>query len=115
LTQTASARQYLQEFGERRDWVAGGFKDDFFLSRRGSVATVAREVADVLIENDYKVIVRDYDIPLGASFIEAMHEGVKNARDLTRLKRAQCSGNRGFPPLARASLSSATRNGKCHR
>src|SRR5271165_3366027 len=55
---------------------------DFFLSRRGSVATVAQEVADVLTAADYKVIVQDYDIPLGASFVEAMHEGVKNARDL---------------------------------
>ncbi len=55
---------------------------DFFLSRRGSVATVAQEVADVLTAADYKVIVQDYDIPLGASFVEAMHEGVKTARDL---------------------------------
>ena len=55
---------------------------DFFLSRRGSVAAVAQEVADVLTHADYKVIVQDYDIPLGASFVEAMHEGVKAARDL---------------------------------
>ena len=55
---------------------------DFFLSRRGSVATIAQEVSDVLTAADYKVIVQDYDIPLGANFIEAMHEGIKNARDL---------------------------------
>ena len=55
---------------------------DFFLSRRGSVAAVAQEVSDVLTAADYTVIVQDYDIPLGASFIEAMHEAVKNARDL---------------------------------
>jgi tetratricopeptide (TPR) repeat protein len=55
---------------------------DFFLSRRGSVAAVAQEVADVLAAADYKVIVQDYDIPLGASFVEAMHEAVKNSRDL---------------------------------
>jgi hypothetical protein len=55
---------------------------DFFLSRRGSVAAIAREVADVLAEKGYKVLVQDYDIPLGASFIEAMREAVKNARDL---------------------------------
>jgi hypothetical protein len=29
---------------------------DFFLSHRGSVAAVAREVADVLTERGYKVI-----------------------------------------------------------
>jgi hypothetical protein len=58
---------------------------DFFLSRRGSVAAVAREVADVLTEKGYKVLVQDYDIPLGSSFIEAMHEAVKNSRDLVIL------------------------------
>jgi hypothetical protein len=46
---------------------------DFFLSRRGSVAAIAREVADVLTDKGYKVLVQDYDIPLGASFIDAMH------------------------------------------
>ena len=58
---------------------------DFFLSRRGSVAAIAREVADVLTEKGYKVLVQDYDIPLGASFIDAMHEAVKNSRDLVIL------------------------------
>jgi tetratricopeptide (TPR) repeat protein len=58
---------------------------DFFLSRRGSVANVAQEVADVLTEKRYKVIVQDYDIPLGASFIAAMHEAIKNSRDLVIL------------------------------
>ena len=48
---------------------------DFFLSRRGSVAAVAIEVADVLKENGYKVNVEDYDFRPGASFVEAMHEG----------------------------------------
>ena len=55
---------------------------DFFLSRRGSVAAVAQEVENVLTEKGYKVFVQDYDIPLGASFIEAMHEAIKNSRDL---------------------------------
>jgi len=59
-----------------------GERFDFFLSRRGSVAAVAQEVSDVLTDKGYKVIVQDYDIPLGASFVEAMHEAVKNARDL---------------------------------
>jgi tetratricopeptide (TPR) repeat protein len=59
-----------------------GERYDFFLSRRGSVAAIAREVTDVLVEKGYKVIVQDYDIPLSASFIDAMHEAVKNSRDL---------------------------------
>ena len=64
--------------------MPGGFGHafDFFVSRRGSVAAVAQEVADVLIDKGYKVIVQDYDILLGSSFIEAMHQAVKNARDL---------------------------------
>jgi len=61
---------------------AVGERFDFFLSRRGSVAAIAQEVSNVLTAADYRVIVQDYDIPLGASFVEAMHEAVKNARDL---------------------------------
>ena len=59
-----------------------GERYDFFLSRRGSVAAIAREVADVLTEKGYKVLVQDYDIPLGASFVEEMHEAIVNSRDL---------------------------------
>jgi len=59
-----------------------GERYDFFLSRRGSVASIAREVADVLTEKGYKVLVQDYHIPLGASFVEAMHEAIINSRDL---------------------------------
>src|SRR5689334_14134323 len=58
---------------------------DFFLSRRGSVAEIAREVAEVLTANGYKVLVQDYDIPVSSSFVEAMHEAVKNSRDLVIL------------------------------
>jgi TIR domain len=62
-----------------------GERYDFFLSRRGSVAAIAREVTDVLTEKGYKVFVQDYDIPLTANFIEEMHEAIKNARDLVVL------------------------------
>ena len=55
---------------------------DFFLSRRGSVAAIAHEVTDVLMEKGYKVRVEDYDFRLGASFIEEMHEAIKRSRDL---------------------------------
>ena len=57
-------------------------KFDFFVSRRGSVAAVAREVVGVLTEKGYTVVVQDYDIPFTANFVEAMHEAIKNARDL---------------------------------
>src|SRR6266436_9720904 len=62
-----------------------GERYDFFLSRRGSVAAIAQEVTDVLTEKGYRVLVQDYDIPLGASFVEAMHEAIKNSRDLVIL------------------------------
>jgi tetratricopeptide (TPR) repeat protein len=58
---------------------------DFFLSRRGSVAAIAQEVANVLTEKGYTVFVQDYDIPIAANFIEEMHEAIKNARDLVVL------------------------------
>jgi tetratricopeptide (TPR) repeat protein len=59
-----------------------GERYDFFLSRRGSVAPIAREVTEVLTEKGYRVRVQDYDIPFAASFVEVMHEAVKNSRDL---------------------------------
>jgi tetratricopeptide (TPR) repeat protein len=46
---------------------------------------VAQEVAGVLTEKGYKVVVQDYDIPFTANFVEAMHEAIKNARDLVVL------------------------------
>ena len=59
-----------------------GERYDFFLSRRGSVAAVAREVTNVLLEKGYTVRVEDYDFELGASFIENMHEAIVRSRDL---------------------------------
>jgi tetratricopeptide (TPR) repeat protein len=59
-----------------------GEQYDFFLSRRGSVAAIAREVTDALTGKGYKVLVQDYDIPFGESFVEAMHEAIINSRDL---------------------------------
>jgi hypothetical protein len=58
------------------------YEYDFFLSRRGSVGQIAQEVADVLLEKGYRVMVQDYDFQLSDSVIESMHEGVKNSRDL---------------------------------
>jgi hypothetical protein len=59
-------------------------KFDFFLSHRGSVASIAREVTDVLSEKGYKVPVQDHDIPLGASFVEAIHLSIDAAATPTR-------------------------------
>jgi hypothetical protein len=62
-----------------------GERYDFFLSRRGSVADIGQEVANVLTEKGYSVFVQDYDIRFGDSLIEKMHEGVSNSRDLVIL------------------------------
>src|SRR3984893_14509063 len=62
-----------------------GHGSERFLSRRGSGAAVAQEVAYVLKQSGYRVLTQDYDIPLTANFIEEMHEAVKNARDLVVL------------------------------
>jgi TIR domain len=59
-----------------------GERYDFFLSRRGSVASIAQEVEQIIAEKGYSVLTQDYDIPLASSFIEKMHEGVINSRDL---------------------------------
>ena len=63
----------------------GNDRYDFFVSRRGSVGAVAREVADVLTAEGYEVLIQDYDIPLGTSFVEKMHDGIKQSRDLVIL------------------------------
>ena len=62
-----------------------GDKFDYFLSRRGSASAVAREVCEVLAAKGYSVFVQDYDIALGASFVEAMHEAIQASRDLVVL------------------------------
>ena len=58
------------------------FAYDFFLSRRGSVAAVAQEVADVLEAEGYRVRVQDYDFAAGGQFVAAIDDALKQARDL---------------------------------
>src|ERR1700742_4789527 len=80
--------------------VADSF--DFFLSRRGSVAATAQEGDDGLTAAGYKVFVQDYDIPLGASFVEAMDNGIKKARGLLIL----FSGDYERSPYTRKEFTS---------
>jgi tetratricopeptide (TPR) repeat protein len=58
---------------------------DFFISRRGANAAMAQEVADVLLEADYTVLVQDYDILPGSNFVATMHEALKRCRHLVVL------------------------------
>ncbi|HEY6619403.1 MAG TPA: tetratricopeptide repeat protein [Steroidobacteraceae bacterium] len=55
---------------------------DFFISRRGSAAVVAQEVAEILKEEGYTILVQDYDIPFSADFIAAMHEALMRSQHL---------------------------------
>jgi len=61
------------------------FPIDYFVSRRGAAGDVAVEVAEVLESAGYKVCVQDFDIPLGANFVAAMHDALKSARHFVGL------------------------------
>ncbi|HEY1934906.1 MAG TPA: hypothetical protein VGG99_23115 [Acetobacteraceae bacterium] len=47
--------------------TAATFEHDFFISRRGTIAAVAQEVADILRSEGYRVLVQDYDAALGTA------------------------------------------------
>src|SRR4051794_14678066 len=56
---------------------ATDFAYDFFLSRRGSVAAVAREVANILEREDFKVVVQDYDFASSGHFVLDIDKALK--------------------------------------
>jgi hypothetical protein len=55
---------------------------DFFISRAGADAEVAKEVADVLRQVGHTVQYQDEDIPVGANFIERMSQLVEDCKHL---------------------------------
>ncbi|MEM6489144.1 MAG: toll/interleukin-1 receptor domain-containing protein [Pseudomonadota bacterium] len=55
---------------------------DFFISRRGSLASTAQEVAAVMEAAGYSTAVQDHDIPLGDNFVSRMHAVLKRGRHL---------------------------------
>jgi hypothetical protein len=76
--------------------------------RRPSLVAIAQEVADVFTEKGYKVLVQDYDIPLGSSFVEKMHDAVSNSRNLVILFT-----HTTYSPLTPARSSPASRLSDC--
>ena len=62
--------------------VATPYEYNFFISRRGTVATVAQEVADVLKEDGQKVLVQEYDAVYGGNFPLFIHDALVKARHL---------------------------------
>ena len=69
------------------------FEYDFFVSRRGTVAAVAQEVADVLEAEGFKVVVQDYDTEHGGNFKLFIHDALVKARDLIVLHTADYDTN----------------------
>ena len=55
---------------------------DFFISRRGSAGTAAQEVAEILKEDGYSVLLQDHDFRQGENFIAAIDEALRRCRDL---------------------------------
>ncbi len=68
--------------------TAPAFAYDFFISRRGTVASEAQEVADILQSEGYRVLVQDYDAALGESFPLFIHDALTKARHLLVLHSA---------------------------
>jgi tetratricopeptide (TPR) repeat protein len=58
------------------------FTYDFFISRRGTIAAEAREVADVLNAEGHKVIVQDYDFASSDQFVLDIDMALKQSRHL---------------------------------
>ena len=69
------------------------FEFDYFISRRGPVATVAREVADALEADGCKVLVQDYDASHGETFTLFIHDALVKARHLIVLHSADYDSN----------------------
>ena len=62
--------------------TAPAFEFDFFISRRGTVAAAAQEVADILQSEGYRVLMQDYDAAPGGSFPPFIHDALTKARHL---------------------------------
>ena len=85
-----------------------GERYDFFLSRRGSVAPIAREVTDVLKEQGYNVFVQDYDIRFGNSLVEKCTLGLRTRATSSSYLLAITNSR-----LTRAKSSRASRLNGC--
>lgn len=69
------------------------FTYDFFVSRRGPMAEVAQEVADVLRGAGHSVFVQDDDIVAGDDFVEKMCDALEETRHIVVLLSADYQTN----------------------
>jgi tetratricopeptide (TPR) repeat protein len=67
------------------DRAPTGASTDFFISRRGTSAAVAREVAGVLMEAGYSVLLQDFDAAPGTNFVALIHNALKTCRHMVLL------------------------------
>jgi hypothetical protein len=67
---------------------APGFPYAYFISRRGPVATLAQEAADVLEAAGYKVRVQDYDFTASGTFVRDIDDALKQCCHLLILYSA---------------------------
>jgi tetratricopeptide (TPR) repeat protein len=83
LDHEAPSEPTLAEINRSKTAKSGGSSEiDFFISRRGGAAAIAQEVADILKDEGYTVLVQDYDIAYTADFIGAMDDALKRCRHL---------------------------------
>ncbi|HVC61874.1 MAG TPA: toll/interleukin-1 receptor domain-containing protein [Acetobacteraceae bacterium] len=68
--------------------TAPAFEYAFFISRRGTVAAEAQEVADVLRSEGFRVLVQDYDAARGENFPLFIHDALTKTRHLLVLHSA---------------------------
>nr|WP_294506336.1 DnaB-like helicase N-terminal domain-containing protein [uncultured Rhodopila sp.] len=66
----------------------GDFSFDYFISRRGTAAGLAKEAADVLEAAGYKVRVQDYDFAASGQFVGDIDDALKQCRHLLILHTA---------------------------
>ena len=66
----------------------GDFSFDYFISRRGTAAVLAKEAADVLAAAGYKVRVQDYDFAASGQFVRDIDDALKQCRHLLILHTA---------------------------
>jgi tetratricopeptide (TPR) repeat protein len=73
--------------------VGTEFAFDYFISRRGSAADIAVEVADVLEHSGFRVKIQDHDFSRGGDFIGDIHDALVSARHLFVLHTADYDEN----------------------
>src|SRR5689334_14876771 len=87
---------------------------DFFISRRGSHAVVAREVAGVLAESGHSSFTQDHDIGYGDDFLAKMDEALRRCRHFVVLLTSDYQTSK-YTMMELTSFVAATDNDPARR